>query len=249
MIEIPTKCPSCGHSLTSVNDQLYCKNKECEAQTLKKLEHFAKTLKIKGMGPKTLEKLNFDTPHDFYTYSVGHYVDALGEKIGRKLFNEVAASKSTELALVLAAFSIPLIGNTASAKLAKVVRSIEEISADKCKEASLGEKATANLLEWLTLEEYKGLPFTFRNTRSSNTTGANSKNVTVCITGKLNDFTNRSDAEYHLNSLGFTCVSSVTKGTTVLIDEEGKTSSKRAKAETLGVEILTINELLERYKN
>ena len=53
----PTECPSCGGELTSVNDLLYCYSTNCSAQKQKSIEHFAKTLKIKGLGPATIEKL------------------------------------------------------------------------------------------------------------------------------------------------------------------------------------------------
>lgn len=248
MIEFPTTCHSCGSTLVLVNEQLYCKNKACEAQTQKKLEHFAKTIKIKGMGPKTLEKLNFEAPLDFYTSSVYYYIDALGEKIGRKLFKEINDSKSTSFATALAAFSIPLIGNTASEKVAQVINRFEDISEDVCKKAGLGEKATASLVSWFVLKEFENLPFTFDiSTSVELSPTVPSKNILVCITGKLKDYTNRESAQKYLESLGFKCTNSITKSTDVLVCEEDKQSSKRAKAEELNIAILTINQLIERY--
>ena len=46
----PTSCPTCASVLELVNDQLFCRNKLCPAQSAKRVEHFAKTLKIKGLG-------------------------------------------------------------------------------------------------------------------------------------------------------------------------------------------------------
>lgn len=249
MIEFPTTCGSCGATLVLINEQLYCKNKSCEAQTQKKLEHFSKTMKIKGMGPKTLEKLNFEAPIDFYTSSVYHFIDTLGEKIGRKLFKEINDSKYTSFATALSAFSIPLIGGSAAEKLALVINRFEDISEDSCKKAGLGEKATANLLSWLLLREFEGLPFIFGIMSSTEVTSPPlcNKNLVVCITGKLKDYANRESAQKYLESLGFKCTNSITKSTDVLICEEEKQSSKRAKAEELNIEILTINQLIERY--
>ena len=53
----PTDCPSCGSALEWLNQLLYCKSTICGAQKQKKIEHFAKTLKIKGLGPAAIEKL------------------------------------------------------------------------------------------------------------------------------------------------------------------------------------------------
>jgi NAD-dependent DNA ligase len=247
MIEIPEVCPSCGTTLKLVNEQLFCGNKQCPAQTLKKLEHFSKTLKIKGLGSKTIEKLGFEYVTDLYTFSETHFIDTLGEKIGRKIYAEIEESKAADLPTVLEAFSIPLIGGTASKKISSVVSSIEDINEESCKQAGLGEKATANLLGWLKGKEYLELPFDFKSkvVKNSNTSGT--KNITVCITGKLNDFPNRTEATKYLESLGFKCISSVTKSTDVLVDEEGRESSKSIKAKELGIPILTIKQVIERY--
>lgn len=248
MIEIPEVCPSCGTTLKLVNEQLFCTNKQCPAQTLKKLEHFAKVLKIKGLGAKTLEKLGFEYVSDIYSFSDTHFIDTLGEKVGRKILAEIQTSKSADLATILEAFSIPLIGGTASKKISSVVSSIEDINEESCKAAGLGEKATANLVGWLKGKEYVELPFDFKSdnaVKSSNTSGT--KNITVCITGKLNDFPNRTEATKYLESLGFKCTSSVTKSTDVLVDEEGRESSKSVKAKELGIPILTIKQVIERY--
>jgi len=81
-IEPPTKCPSCGSQLELVKDQLFCRNPDCGAKSSKKLEHFAKTLKIKGLGPKTIEKLPLTSIPDIYSMSKKEIVDEIGEKLG-----------------------------------------------------------------------------------------------------------------------------------------------------------------------
>ena len=62
----PTECPSCSYSLESINSVLYCRNVLCAAQSTKKIEHFAKTLKIKGLGPATVKKLGITEIHELY---------------------------------------------------------------------------------------------------------------------------------------------------------------------------------------
>ena len=53
----PANCPSCGSILEWKNDQLFCVSHSCQTKVYKRVEHFAKTLRIKGLGPKTVEKL------------------------------------------------------------------------------------------------------------------------------------------------------------------------------------------------
>jgi DNA ligase (NAD+) len=57
----PNKCPFCGESLTRQAGEamVYCTNRECPAQGLEALKHFVSqgAMDIRGLGPKTLEKL------------------------------------------------------------------------------------------------------------------------------------------------------------------------------------------------
>lgn len=250
-IQIPTECPCCGYTLTLVNDQLYCTNLSCSAQLNKKLEHFAKTLGIKGMGPKTLDKLNPQCITELFSLSKEDLLKSLGsEKIADKLLDEINRAKNADFATVLASFSIPLIGNTASTKLSKVVSNISDITVEKCKEAGLGEKATNNLINWIN-NEYQELkeflPFSFNN--DPKPSQSNTKNKTVCITGKLSSFTTKAEATKALELLGFTVVDSITKTTTYLVDEQNNGSAKRKKAESYGITIINnLNNFLEENK-
>ena len=238
-IEIPTNCPCCDYTLEWVNDQLFCRNTACSAQLNKKLEHFCKTLGIKGFGPKTVEKLQISDITEIYYLDVQQVAEGLNsERTAIKLLDEIERSKTADLATVLAAFSIPLIGNTASAKICSVVSHIDEITHEKCKQAGLGEKATANLLTWIETEytELKEfLPFSFRS--NVQVTGG-VDGPTVCITGKLTSFKTKSAASEALTAAGYKVVDSVTKTLCYLIDEANDNSSKRKKAEQYGITIV-----------
>jgi len=239
-IEIPTNCPCCNYKLELVNDQLFCRNQACSAQLEKKVEHFCKTLGIKGMGSKTIEKLQLADITELYYLEQDQVCSAVNsERVGLKLLAEIERSRSADLATVLSAFSIPLIGRTASTKLCSVVNHVDEINATTCKQAGLGDKATQNLLSWLETEfcEIRHfLPFSFRAEQTS-ATAISGKNI--CITGKLSSFKTKAEAYKQLEQLGYTVVESVTKTTNYLVDEEDKGSTKRKKAESLGIKIIT----------
>jgi len=248
-ILIPTTCPCCEYPLETVNSQLFCKNTACSAQLGKKIEHFCKVLQIKGFGPKTIEKLQLADITEIFYLDMDSVVDALGEKTAVKLLDEIERAKHADLATVIASFSIPLVGMTASTKIAKVVDSIESITLETCKQAGLGEKVTQNLLSWIQTEypEMKEfLPFSFKTQITP--TNANAKRV--CITGKPKSFKKKADAEQSLSAAGYTLVDSVTKTTDYLVDEEGKMSSKREKAVQYGITIITdLNDLLKENTN
>jgi len=252
-IEIPTTCPCCSYKLELVNDQLFCRNTACGAQLTKKVEHFCKTLGIKGMGPKSVEKLDLQDLTELFYLDLETVTEALGsEKTAAKLLDEIERAKSADLATVLASFSITLVGQTASKKICEVVDNIDQITYETCKAAGLGDKVTENLITWLEtdfpdLREF--LPFSFKSNRNS-TASSNNNSKTVCITGKLSSYKNKAEAYSALEAAGYKAVESVTKTTDYLVDEEDKASTKRKKAESLGIPIITnLNTFLKEIKN
>lgn len=238
-IDIPTNCPSCESSLVFVNDVLYCKNPECGSVAAKRVEHFASTLKIKGLGPSTISKLHLMHPLDIYDMTLEYITCSLdSEKLASKLFEEIEQSKSKTLDVILPALGIPLIGQTATNKLAQVCSNIEDITTDTCKKAGLGPKATDNLVSWLTEHDwYYELPHDL--VFSKQTQSREETKGVVCITGKLVSFPSKEAARKILEDLGFVVKSSLTKDVTILINESGKETSKTQKARESGVKVVT----------
>ncbi len=234
-ITAPDKCPSCGHTLEWENQLLYCRNTLCGDQSSKKIEHFAKTLKIKGLGPAAITSLALESINDIYAVSEYEIVNLLGsQKLGEKLFTEIENSIKAPLNILLAAFSIRLIGKTASEKLSAVCESIHDINEDSCAKAGLGPKATESLLEWID-EEYPllDIPHSFAFESPKVRTGG-----VVCISGKLKSFGTKAQATEALEQHGYTVKSSVTKDVTILVNESGVESQKTTKARESGVTIV-----------
>ena len=89
-IQVPSNCPSCNSILEWVNDLLFCKNKDCSTKSAKKIQHFAKTLYIKGLGPRSIEKLDLSSVVDIYYLDKESASLALNsEKLGSKLITEI----------------------------------------------------------------------------------------------------------------------------------------------------------------
>ena len=238
-IIIPTHCPVCAYKLELVTDQLFCRNIACEAQVGKKIEHFCKTLKIKGMGPATIAKLQLEDITQVFFMDKYELASVVGEKVAEKLLAEIEFAKSADFPTVLSAMSIPLVGNVVSNKLAAIINNFDDITFESCKEAGLGDKATENLLNWVSTD-YKEikefLPFKFEvKEKAVQLTGK-----IVCITGKLVEFTGtKKDAAIALNAKGYQVVDSVTKTVNFLIDEENKQSTKRKQADKYGIPVFT----------
>lgn len=238
-INIPTNCPSCNSSLVLINDLLYCRNTDCGSMSRKRVEHFASTLKIKGLGPAAIEKLELSSPLDIYNLSLEDISEGLNsEKLAAKLLDEIEQSKSKQLNDVLPALGIPLIGKTATDKLSKICTDIESITEQTCSDAGLGPKATENLIDWLNDNDwYLFLPhdLSFGSTK----TISQASKGTVCITGKLNSFKTKAEAQVELERLGYVVKSSITKDVTILVNESGKETTKTQKARESGVTVIT----------
>ena len=236
----PTNCPSCNDDLVWEKDQLFCHNTKCSGKTSKKIEHFASTLKIKGLGPRTVDKLQLIDYFDLYEMPLETMIDALqSEKLAVKLYREIKASKTVDLVQLLPAFSIKLIGRSASAKLCSVIKHIDDIDEQTCEEAGLGPTATQNLLDWYYEEYTNGLdrlPFSWKTTVQPK---AQTIQGIVCISGKLKSYKTKAAATQVLEKMGYLVKSSLTKEVNILVNESGIESAKTRAAQDRGVKIIT----------
>ena len=248
-IQAPSKCPSCGSHLEWKNHILYCLNSDCTSQVGKRIEHFAKVLKIKGLGPVTVVKLGLNSFAELYEVTQDYLEEVLGsEKLSVKLMEEIEKSKQVSLNQLLPAFSIRLIGKTAAEKLSFVCKDITEINKDTCAEAGLGPKATTYLIEWLesSYPKIANLPFSFTFDRV-----AKPKVLQyVCISGKLKSFKTKALATEALLGAGYGVKGTLTKQVTILINESGIESSKTKQAKQNGITIITdMYDLIGETKN
>jgi NAD-dependent DNA ligase len=241
-IRIPDVCPSCGSSLELITDQLYCNNSSCPAKNSKIVEGFSKRLRIKGLGSKTIEKLDLECIEDIYLLSKEFIEERLGsEKLATKLVNEIELSKNANLQELLPAFAIPLFGSTASQKLCNTINHIDELTEKKCSEAALGPKVTTNICSWYKTEyknRYQTLPFTWKADIFEGVPVVDINEV-VCISGRLTSYKTKAEAKAELEKYGYRVKDTLTKDVTILVNESGIASAKTKSAETKGITIIT----------
>ena len=241
----PEFCPSCDSTLVWRNDLLYCENAYCTAKIEKVVQHFARTLKIKGLGPRSIEKLGLSSIDDIYNLRRDYTVMKLGsELVVDKLLLEIEKSKQAQLQELLPAFSIPLLGRTASEKICKVVKHISEIDVETCEIAGLGPKVTDNLLNWYNTQYINGYEFLPFNWEAEVQNTKDEKGIVV-ITGKLKTFPTKAVAKALLQKEGYVVKENFSRTINFLVNESGIASSKTKKAEELEITIITdINELI-----
>ena len=233
-----------------------------------------KAMNIRGLSESTLEKLMelgyLETYQDLY--HLDKYRDEItalegfGEKSYENMIASINESRNTTFVRFVVAMDIPLIGRTASRILDGhfhgSLRELELAALDRfdftCLEG-IGDIMSANIQEWFRNSDHLLLwrnlqkELNFENGLDAEASGeennmnGTNKNTfsgcTIVATGKLENFT-RDGINAKIISLGATPGSSVTKKTDYLICGE-KAGSKLAKAQQLGVKILTEQEFLE----
>ncbi len=113
-VSVPSKCPSCHHSLIAEDKFLHCPNSlSCPGQTLGSLRLFCKFLDIKGISVKTIKKLananKLSLPGDFYRLTIDNFIplEGLGRKSGQNILAQISAKRTLTLNQILTASAIP----------------------------------------------------------------------------------------------------------------------------------------------
>lgn len=271
-VDIPSSCPCCGsrlqiHETSGGTRQLFCENPNCAAKLVRKFVHFCdKTrMDIEGLSEKTLAKFlgmgwirNFG---DLYTLEQHREeitrTEGFGEKSFARLQTSIDKSRHCTLNQFIAGMGIPMVGRSAGRIISRHFGgdfgAFEQAVKDGFDFTTLpdfGEIMHNNIYQWYADEETRKLwrpllehiIFEKENeTMSTNNTIFAGK--TIVATGKLQNYT-RDEIQMKIMSLGAKAASSVSKKTDYLIVGE-KAGSKLAKAQQLGVTILTEEEFEE----
>jgi DNA ligase (NAD+) len=116
-IRPPTACPGCGGALAGIPDgpDLHCPDASCPARRLRAAEHFARVLRIDGLGPAGLESLlaegRLETPAELFFLPSG--------SVPERVAAEIEASRGASLERLLTALGIPGLGPQRARLLAR----------------------------------------------------------------------------------------------------------------------------------
>lgn len=276
-LHIPEKCPVC-HEATAIGESqsgtltLHCTNNACPAKRIKKFARFVSKdgVNIDGISEQTIARLInmgwigeyadfFDIATHKETLS---QLDGFGEKSAQKIVESVEKARHTTARQLLYALNIPLCGADVCKRLLSQypLNELIEKARNEADEylshiPGIGpEKATAfttwmkngtnfdmltNLLKKLQVEE---------EPQAANG-GSLCQGLTFVVTGDVHHFRNRNELKAYIESQGGKVTGSVSKSTSFLINNDiTSTSGKNKKAQELGIEILSEDEFVKRYK-
>ncbi|MDO6427727.1 NAD-dependent DNA ligase LigA [Thalassotalea sp. 1_MG-2023] len=262
-IEFPTSCPICHSDVLRLEGEavLRCTGGLiCGAQRKEAIKHFSsrKALDIDGLGDKLVEQLVdeklIQTPADLFSLSELDIstMERMGKKSAQNLVQAIAKAKHTTLAKFVYALGIREVGETTAANLAQHFLTFEAIKTadEEALQAvpDVGKVVAANIVQFFAqshnidvievLEQLMTWPDIVAKTEDQQPL----TDLTYVITGTLNKM-GRNDAKAYLQSLGAKVAGSVSAKTDYLVAGE-KAGSKLTKAQSLGVKVLTEDDLL-----
>ena len=264
---MPNICPSCkSKTFTKEGDPFTrCLNLDCPEQNIKKIIHFAsrEALNIEGLGDKVVatlyEKGIIKHTIDLFSLDRNKLVELerMGDKSVDNLLNAIENSKQSSLDKVIFALGILNVGKKAGKILAEYYKNLTNFS--KATVDELLELPDIGLITAESIVDYLSNDNNLRFINELIEIGMNpqyeiqNKNIdnifsgkTIVLTGKLVELT-RNEAKEYLERFGAKVTGSVTSKTDYVIAGE-KAGSKLAKAEQLGIQVLSEDEFIDIMK-
>lgn len=264
-IVYPTHCPSCESDLEMRGAHLFCNNKlNCKPQIVGRIVHFASrdAMDIETFSIMTAEQiyneLDVHDPSDLYTLTFDQLVglNRFGEKKANNLLQAIEASKTRDLSAFLFALGIPNTGKTTTRALAEHFGTLEGVMNATREELisvpDVGDIVADSIVSFFEDEVNKTsvkrlLEFGVRPQPLEKPKPVSTDSFfygkTVVLTGTLHLMT-REEATAKLEACGAKVTGSVSKKTDLVVAGE-KAGSKLAKAEQLGIPVITDeNELV-----
>jgi DNA ligase (NAD+) len=260
----PKTCPTCHQPVEHLQGEVawYCVNSGCPAQLVRNVEHYVSkgAMDITGLGIRIVEQLVqtglVKDVADLYSLDKNSLLklDGFAEKKASNLLNSISESRQRSLSHLITALGIRGVGEVSAVELSRNFRSIEKLSAasiyDLQNIAGIGPNIATAIVDWFNqdhnrivlkklqsagmwpIEDQKAI------TRQSNR--LNGK--TFVVTGTLAGFTRESVKET-IEQNGGKVTDSVSKNTDYVLAGENP-GSKLEKANSLGVRVITENDLL-----
>jgi DNA ligase (NAD+) len=246
-----------------------CMAKDSLEQTKRKFYHFVskKCFDIDGLGPKVIDLLFehnlISTFDDIFTLKKGDLLalPRFAEKSVDNLLSSIEKARGVSLPRFLAALSIPQVGEETAFDMAKNFGSLEKIKKASFEDleaiygvgpvvaqavfdwfkVAANKKLVANLLKQVKIENLQVV-----SGKSQEKSNPNISSKTFVFTGTLPTL-ERTNAEEMVRNLGGNASTSVSKNTDYVVTGENA-GSKLAKAEELGIKVITEEEFLKMIK-
>ena len=261
-----TQCPECETELVRIEGEAkhYCPNYNgCPPQVIGRIQHYIsrKAMDIEGLGGETVALLVngglINDYSDLYELRVEQVLplERMAQKSAENLVNGIEASKQIAFERVLFALGIRYVGETVAKKLAKHYKSIDKLMVasilDLVSVDEIGERIAESVVEFFSspenlaiIEKLKsfGVQLEISAEKLANQTDKLSGNIFV-VSGVF-ESVSRTELKKLIEDNGGKVSSSISSKTSYLIAGDKMGPSKRTKAETLNVPIISESDFL-----
>ncbi|MDG5491700.1 NAD-dependent DNA ligase LigA [Psychroserpens sp. SPM9] len=265
-----THCPECNTELVRQEGDAkhYCPNYNgCNPQIIGRIQHFIsrKAMDIEGLGGETVALLVHEglisNYSDLYTLTKEEVLplERMAEKSADNLIKGIEASKAIPFERVLFAIGIRYVGETVAKKLAKHYKYIDAIAQatveDLVSVDEIGDRIAESVVEFFASQDnkmiieklkYHGLQLEISAEKLANQTNK-LKGLSIVVSGVF-ETVSRTELKKLIEDNGGKVSSSISSKTDFLVAGDKMGPSKRAKAETLGVTIISENDFLLKLK-
>lgn len=258
---MPTHCPYCESEVIRKEGEVayYCPSKNCFAVLLRKLSHAAskKAFNIEGLGPNKVKQLAEEglvsDLADIFELKKGdlEILDRFGEKSADNLLQSIAKSREISLARFVYALGIRHVGEEMAITLARHFNTLDKIEKAGREELEavedIGPKVAESIAEYFVSGENLELIGKLLKAgviiKEDGKVSKKLDGMSFVLTGSMEKY-GREEAKEIIRKMGGEMNSSVSKNTDFLIAGENP-GSKLAKAQELGVKVLSEKEFLE----
>ena len=262
-----SNCPECDTTLVRKDGEAhhYCPNdKGCPPQIIGRIQHFIsrKALDIEGLGGETVALLvneglirDYADLYELTTDQIIH-LDRMAEKSADNLVNGVQASKDVPFERVLFGLGIRYVGETVAKKLAKHYKSIEALSKATLENLEtvdeIGIRIAESVVDFFSTEAnlqmvsrliLYGLQLQLSEEALSNQT-TKVEGLRFVVSGVF-ETVSRDELKALIDSNGGKVVSSISAKTSYVVAGANMGPSKRTKAESLNIPIISEQQFLE----
>ena len=265
--KLPDRCPVCGANAVREADEsaLCCPNMQCPSQLLKNLIHFASkdAMDIDGLAEAGIKALVdnglVSSPADLYTLKKEDLsvIDGFADRSADNLLAAIERSKALGLDRLVYALGIRNIGQRAAVLLCSRFNDMDKLMNAKENDISAidgfgGTMAESvvnalkepHMTELIERRKKYGVNMHYETEEISD---SRFSGMTFVLTGTLPTM-KRDDAKKLIESFGGKVSGSVSKKTSCVVAGE-EAGSKLTKAQELGIEIITEEELIRRTQN
>lgn len=261
-----TRCPECNTPLIRAEGEAlhYCPNSmACPPQVKGRMEHFIsrKAMNIDGVGTETIEQLYqaglIRNAADLYALTAEDLLplERMAERSVQKMLEGIEASKQQPFAKVLFALGIRYVGETVAKKLAEAFRTLEALKSASLEDLiavdEIGERIAESVVTYFNdpqastlVDSLQQHGLCFEAEAAPELKGDALVGKSIVVSGVFTAYSRKEWKEL-IEQHGGKNVGSISSKTDYVLAGENMGPSKKTKAESLGIPLLSEQDLID----